>query len=73
MIKPDEIEMMRHVLASPSGHYYADSADVPALTSREAYVLGKWADRGWWEYGVSLRGGWLTADGRARFATTVPA
>lgn len=24
------------------------------------YILGKWADRGWWEYGVSLRGGWFT-------------
>lgn len=29
------------------------------------YLLDKWADNGRWEYGVSLRTGWWTADGRA--------
>ena len=31
-------------------------------------LLAKWARKGWWEYGVSLRGGWLTDVGRAALA-----
>jgi hypothetical protein len=27
-------------------------------------VLDRWAARGWWDYGVSIRGGWLTESGR---------
>lgn len=34
-------------------------------------VLEKWADRGWWEYGVSLRTGWLTRAGIAAFAQEI--
>jgi hypothetical protein len=30
---------------------------------RAWYVLGKWADKGWYEYGVSLDLGWLTDKG----------
>lgn len=28
-----------------------------------AYYLRKWADKGWYEYGVSLRSGWFTLEG----------
>lgn len=31
---------------------------------RVNYILLKWADRGWWDYGVSARTGWLTREGR---------
>lgn len=31
---------------------------------RYHYVLSKWSDRGWWNYGVSLRSGWLESVGR---------
>ncbi len=27
---------------------------------REIYILNKWADKGWYDYGVSLDLGWLT-------------
>lgn len=27
-------------------------------------ILDKWSDWGWWDYGVSIRGGWLTEVGR---------
>jgi hypothetical protein len=29
-------------------------------TNRVHYVLDKWAGKGWWNYGVSLRTGWFT-------------
>lgn len=30
---------------------------------RAAYILEKWSDKGWYDYGVSLRAGWLTTEG----------
>lgn len=30
---------------------------------RAAYILWKWADKGWYEYGVSVMAGWLTVEG----------
>lgn len=27
---------------------------------RACYILGKWTDRGWYEYGVNILYGWLT-------------
>ena len=30
---------------------------------RTEYLLGKWTDRDWWEYGVTVRTGWLTEKG----------
>lgn len=35
---------------------------------RGLYLAGKWSDKGWWEYGVTLRSGWLTAAGKAKAA-----
>lgn len=31
-------------------------------------ILEKWADKGWYEYGVSLDMGWLTAKGKEEAA-----
>lgn len=28
-------------------------------------MLEKWVRKGWWDYGVSLRTGWLTDEGKA--------
>lgn len=30
---------------------------------RAEYILKKWTDKDWWDYGVSLRTGWLTEEG----------
>ena len=32
---------------------------------RAAYIFSKWADKGWYDYGVSLMAGWLTDEGMA--------
>jgi hypothetical protein len=31
---------------------------------RAWYLLGKWCDKGWYEFGVALDCGWLTAEGK---------
>lgn len=30
---------------------------------RLGYLLEKWTDKGWWDYGVSARTGWFTPEG----------
>ena len=37
--------------------------EVPINYKRCWYLLGKWADKGWYEYGVTLDLGWLTSEG----------
>lgn len=31
---------------------------------RAAYILQKWEQRGWYDYGVSVLAGWLTEEGK---------
>ncbi|UJR81481.1 phage portal protein family protein [Sandaracinus amylolyticus] len=69
--KSDEVGLAKRVLAHPKGVLRDGADDLVDVTKREAYVLGKWARRGWWEYGSSLRGGWLTDEGRAALSTIV--
>jgi hypothetical protein len=63
-VKPDERELLLALARMPDGVF---PRDLPALRKlprkRAAYLLGKWADRGWYDYGVSLDLGWLTASG----------
>jgi len=33
-------------------------------TNRLHSILNKWCDAGWWDFGVSLRTGWLTNKGK---------
>lgn len=47
----------QHVFATTIGH------ELGIHPKRVCYLLEKWADKGWWECGVSLRTGWLTAKG----------
>lgn len=69
MIKPDEMALMRRALAGP----IRGDGDASPITNREFYVLMKWADRGWWEYGLHARFGWLTDEGRVAVAAIVEA
>lgn len=38
---------------------------------RAYYLLSKWADKGWYDYGTSLDLGWMTGDG-LKAAVEVP-
>ena len=69
MRKPDEIALYAELrqLRVPS---YVLGRELPDETAarlgihpNRAYrLLEKWTDRGWWEYGTSLRCGWFTPD-----------
>jgi hypothetical protein len=38
------------------------------VRKRAMYLLDKWADKGWYEYGVSVDLGWLTDEGKEQAA-----
>lgn len=56
MIKLDETEF-KNLIISNGGRVPRDLWD--HLTKRHYYLLKKWHDRGEWEFGVSVRSGWL--------------
>jgi hypothetical protein len=64
VIKADEIEFMKRVaefgFKIPMQYWRG-------LTKREYYLLSKWSGKGYWDYGVSLRSGWVTDDGKKYF------
>lgn len=74
-MKPDEKELLlklAEIQLHPSNagirpEPYALATDLAKTfgmhEKRAHYLLLKWADRGWWEYGVSARTGWLTEKG----------
>ena len=71
-MKPDEVLLMTELarMQLPDcvrPNKYAFATDVGALLDihpkRTNYLLLKWTDMGWWDYGVSARTGWLTAKG----------
>ena len=64
MVKPDEIEFIKRVRATER----IPSSEWDSLTKKQYYWLDKWTDKGFWEYGVSLRSGWLTAEGKNEFS-----
>ena len=64
MKKQHELELMRIILDS-DGRIPDSLIDV--LTKIQYAVLRKWADREYWEYGVSLRTGWITSEGESAF------
>jgi len=44
--------------------FYLFAAEELSLEDEQHYnYMVKWTDRGWWEYGVSLRTGWFTPEG----------
>jgi len=60
-IKQDELNFGDFLLTNNS---LLDRTKEMDQNPRLYYVLDKWSDKGYWEYGVSLRSGWLTEDGR---------
>lgn len=70
-MKPDEQALARVVLESQAHDrgpgFVAEGwwLDRGYPEKRLWRLLEKWERKGWWEYGVSLRGGWLTETGRA--------
>lgn len=49
---------------TPRELIYADG--FPMHYNRAGYILEKWADKGWYDYGVNIELGWLTEDGESK-------
>jgi len=68
-VKDDELRYMKALAnlrtssmsLDPLADYVAEQLGINH--KRADYILRKWENKGWWDYGVSLRAGWLTADG----------
>lgn len=79
-MKPDEARLLKHLAAAMpedttewhGEEAYNAAAAMGIPRKRVEYFLEKWAQRFWWEYGVSIRLGWMTKEGRAA-AATLPA
>jgi hypothetical protein len=76
-MRPDEVALLKE-LARVQVPYYdggkRDGKDAFATDvgrrlgvhpKRAAYLFDKWLCKGWWDFGVSPRTGWLTAKGLA--------
>lgn len=60
-MKPDEIQFWFSLIDGQVP--YERWGD---LTKRQYYLLDKWTDKGFWEFGVSMRSGWLTPEGKEK-------
>jgi len=68
MKKEDEIYFWNRIKAA--GYTTAatprdiiNESDFPLHHKRAWYLLQKWADKGWYTYGVTLDLGWITEEG----------
>ena len=66
MIKDDEKFLRQSVVAKEPFMTRAEEYGIPH--KRVMYLLYKWTDRGWWDYGVSVTSGWLTDEGKEEFS-----
>lgn len=68
MVKPDEQLLHTELLKRTAGGDYVHARSVARELGipekRTAYILGKWTDRDWWDYGVNVLAGWFTPLGR---------
>jgi hypothetical protein len=68
-VKPDERALLDALRVDRAGPFlpgtFADAIGnhLGIHHKRVYYLLCKWADRDWWEYGVSARSGWFTDKG----------
>jgi hypothetical protein len=66
-MKPTELDFLKRMFArvegKPYGRIWGFWEDEPLPDKQWAYYLEKWCKKGWYEFGVSLRGGWFTPEG----------
>jgi len=64
-MKPDERVFLSAIRNADDGVGPDETASRLGMApKRAAYILSKWTDRGWYEYGVNVMHGWLTDEGR---------
>jgi hypothetical protein len=66
-MKPDEREFLEacKTRIRPNGNEFPrDVINSTSINHKRAwYLLGKWTDKGWYEFGCNLDLGWLTQKG----------
>lgn len=60
-IKEDEEEFIGAILLGVRP-YEAEEA-LGMHPKRSEYILAKWSERGWWDWGVAIMTGWITEEG----------
>lgn len=66
-MKPDEQQLFRAIAAMKEGQCVRDIIAQLGINHKRAWsLLEKWERNGWYEYGVSLDLGWLTAEGKQK-------
>jgi hypothetical protein len=66
-MKPDEKQLLLELvnLGFPRDELVTEVAiRLKINVKRAMYLLDKWTDKSWWEYGVTSRSGWLTKEGQ---------
>jgi len=58
-------ELQRRAKANERAYVREIVSEMKIPEKRAAYICGKWTDKGWYDYGVSVLAGWLTDDGMA--------
>lgn len=66
MVKDDEIQMRRIALKHPKLVGFT-LEEMGFNWKRVNSVLSKWESKGWYNWGTSIRGGWLTEEGIKEF------
>lgn len=73
-MKQDERDLLREALKSagqgnkPTVFVDALGASIGIPSKRVHFILAKWCDKGWWNYGVTARSGWFDDINGARAA-----
>ena len=68
-MKPDELALLKTLaFHRPKQTWTGPNAEDVGISlgmhhKRVDYILNKWTNKGWWNYGVSARTGWLTEAG----------
>lgn len=82
--KPDEVALFNALRDSAAANEespnrlpleFADAigAKLGISSKRVHFLLYKWSDRGWWNYGVTARSGWLEDEAPERLPIGTPA
>lgn len=71
-MRPDEVALLKAIQQRTSDVWSPEYQSVRSIveglgmnTKRADYILDKWDDKGWYEYGVCVDMGWLTDEGKA--------
>ena len=62
-MKPEERRLLLAIARRSSDKSVRDICHETGVYKQNLYYLSKWARKGWYDYGVSLDLGWLTAAG----------